>query len=71
MTGAKKKLSPAMRKVLENLIAGRRPNHGFPGGRSVSGDLSGTYVALFRRRFIDPNTGKVTEAGRSALGDRS
>lgn len=64
------KLSPAMRKVLENLAAGRSATFGFPGGRSMSGGLSGTFVALHRRGFISINRGHITEAGLRALGEK-
>lgn len=60
------KLTPSMRKVLENLNAGRRANDGFPGGRSVAGGLSGTMVALCRRGLIDLHY-HITDAGRAAL----
>ncbi len=68
---ARKILTPSMRKVLENLVAGRKATCGFPGGRSVSRGLSGTFVALHRRGFLTPGTGEVTEAGRHALEGRS
>lgn len=68
MTGVgTKKLSPSMRRVLENVLAGRRPTAGFPGGRSVSGGLSGTFVALHRRGLLALG-GEITAAGRLALG---
>lgn len=60
------RLSPAMRKVLENIKAGRDATHGFPGGRSTAGGLSGTFVALHRRRYLDRD-GNITAAGEVAL----
>jgi len=66
---AKLKLTPSMRKVLENLNAGQRSNHGFPGGKSVSGGLSGTMTGLCRRGFIDLHY-NITDAGRAALAAR-
>lgn len=61
------KLTPSMRKVLENLSAGRRADDGFAGGRSTAGGLSGTMVGLGRRGFIDQHRA-ITDAGRAALG---
>jgi len=45
---SRKKLTPSMRKVLENLVAGRKATCGFPGGRSVYGGLSGTFADAAR-----------------------
>lgn len=60
-----KKPTPTQLHMLENLAAGREATHGFPGGRSMSGGLSGTLVSLHRRGWIEG--GKITDAGRAAL----
>lgn len=59
-------LTPTMRRVLENLAAGRRASFGLPGGRSFSGGFSGTMTALHRRGYIAAD-GRITDAGREAL----
>lgn len=66
------KPTPAMRRVIENLLAGRPATYGFAGGRSTSGGLTGTFAALYQRGFIarcengarDP---VVTDAGRELV----
>ncbi|CAH1665452.1 conserved hypothetical protein [Hyphomicrobiales bacterium] len=62
---APRRLSNTMLKVLRNIGAGRSATDGFPGGRSMSGGLSGTFVALYRRGLIRDE--KLTDAGREAL----
>jgi hypothetical protein len=59
------KPTPAQRRVLENLIAGRRATFGFAPGRSMAGGLSGTFVALNRKGWT--KEGQITEAGRAAV----
>jgi len=71
------RLSPAQRKVLQNIAAGRAADFGFKPGRSTAGGLSGTFVALFRKGLLEPGAphpGRITEAGRAAMakaGDQS
>lgn len=60
------RLSITQRKVLENLVAGRRETAGFPGGRSMSGGLSGTFASLRCRNLIGAD-GQISDAGRAAL----
>lgn len=65
MTTKKPRLSDAGAKVLRNLADGRPACIGFV-GRSASGGLSGTLVAL-RRHGWTGSDGEITDAGREAL----
>ncbi len=58
------KLSPAQRKVLENLAAGKDPGDHL---RTMSdhGGFRGTMASLRRRAWVDVNG--ITDAGRAAL----
>lgn len=58
--------TPAQRRVMENLEAGRPVYFGCT-TNSQWGGLSGTIVALHRRRWIDDRGEELTEAGRKAL----
>lgn len=60
------KPTPTMLHVLANLVAGRPSTYGLPGGRSMSGGLSGTFVGMHRRGLLDKR-GNITDAGRAAL----
>lgn len=58
-----KPLSFAMRRVLRNLAQGHSYDVGFH-GRSQMGGLSGTMLALHRRKLLKDY--KLTAAGRKA-----
>lgn len=68
----KPRITPSMRRVLENLAAGRTPTYGFASGRSTAGGLTGTFVALYSRGLIERrDNGRgdpfLTDAGRAVL----
>lgn len=64
-----KPLTDGMRRVLEDLAAGRSARHSLPPGRSAAGGFEATLGALQRRGFIAWETRYViTAAGRAALG---
>jgi hypothetical protein len=58
------KLSPAQRRVLENLVGGRRWDAHLS-GRTGYGGATSTLMALQRLGYI--KTGQITAAGRQAL----
>ena len=63
-------VSPAMRRILENLVAGR-PTLGHLRGQSAHGGAFGTVQALHRRGWIGLNEATqwvITPAGRTAIG---
>ncbi len=59
------KISPAMRAILSNLEAGRRPLAHLHGASQMGGS-TGTVRALLKRGLIDDEF-KITEVGRDAL----
>ena len=60
------KLSPNMRRCLDNLVAGKAIG-AHCRGQAEHGGLTGTVAALHRRGLID-GEGKITDEGRQALG---
>lgn len=65
-----KKITAAMRQVLENIVAQRNPTSGFAGGRSTAGGLNGTFAGLFRRGLLTRTKEghlRITDAGKEAL----
>jgi hypothetical protein len=63
---AKDRITPTMRKAMQNLVAGRPMMHGMPSGRSFSGGFSATILAMKRRGYLDAK-GQITDTGRAAL----
>jgi len=62
-----KRASPAQRAALRNLAAGRRANHGLPGGRSYAGGFDCTMRSIHRNGWVDRD-GKITSTGYLAAG---
>lgn len=56
------KLSEPMKRVIRNLAAGRKIDHGIS-GQSAYGGLTGTICALHRRGVLGPD-GELTDHGR-------
>lgn len=52
--------------VLRNLAAGRRCDHGLPGGQSFAGGFTGTLAALRRNGWLD-GKGEISAAGRALV----
>lgn len=64
------RLTEAQRRVLENLEADRKSDHGFSSGRSTAGGLTGTFLSLRRRGLITTFPTSITDLGRAALQEQ-
>jgi hypothetical protein len=57
-----KKLSKPMRRALLNLFDGKPGSYGLV-GQSAHGGYTATIIALYARKLVDPETGKLTHDG--------
>lgn len=65
----REKLTDGMRRVLEDLAAGRSARHSLPPGHSAAGGFEGTLRALVKRGLISWEAHYViTDAGLAAIG---